>query len=298
MLRSISYQIFQSNERLFPLIRARFRHKQASKLKWDYESLKLALLSLHATKFNIKVFLFVDGMDESDDAYRDDIIEFLVSLAAASSNSRCIFKVFIAGRPETYIRPWMNRARHISLEEMNREDVQTIVDSRISNLRQFHVSALDHYASKTEPENEEKTFTMTKAYIVDNSRGVFLWVSLVLSELENFVQLGGYSLHDIEECLHSLPTKLEKSDGFYALMVERLAKNITKAKHHGARSWRIFAWITFSARQLAVTELADALAISEQCLTQAPGTAFNLAKWRPVDLVHGLYTLCEGFVEV
>lgn len=289
ILRSIAYQIFRQNYRLFALIRDRFRELKSERFSWRYNDLKLILQSLHDAPFKMGVLIAVDGMDESDNALRDDVLEFLSTLS--NSKSCCIVKVLIASRPENDIRPWMNHARHISLEEKNHEDIRAIVKSGIKKLEQFRQSTSDPGTAPPEPQDPKEIFTAAETYILENSRGVFLWVVLVLRELENFIQQGGYSLEDIDECVHSLPKELGGSEGFYAVMVERLVRRTCVTTGLESRGRRIFAWVTFSTRPLLVSELRDALAVPSLLTEEANLATFDLAKARPIDFERK-YLLC------
>ena len=296
MLRSIAYQIFGQDERLFALIRDRFRKLKSERSLWTYQDLKTTLESIHAAPFEVRVLIAVDGIDESEDALRDDVLQFLSLLTA--SKSRCIVKVLIASRPENDIRPWMNRARHISLEEMNQGDIRVMVKSGIQELEQSRQSTWGHETAPPEPRDQKEVFSAAENYILENSRGVFLWVALVLRELEILLRSGGYSLEDIDKCVRGLPKELGGSEGFYALMVDRLARQIGVPADHEARGRRILAWVTFSTRELFVSELRDAFAIPPQLTEEANVASFDLDRARPYDFERGLSTRCGGFIEV
>ncbi|KAL8718869.1 MAG: hypothetical protein Q9181_008140, partial [Wetmoreana brouardii] len=172
MLRSIAYQIFRQNNRLFALIRDRFRNLNSEKTVWRYQDLKSILESLHDAPFGVRIFITVDGMDESDNALRDNVLEFLSMLSAPKS--LCIMKVLIASRLENDIRPWMSRARHIFLQEKNHEDIKKIVKSGIIKLEEFSRSTLDDEIAPPEPQDHKEIFAAVETYILANSRGVFL----------------------------------------------------------------------------------------------------------------------------
>ncbi|KAL8704845.1 MAG: hypothetical protein Q9201_002004 [Fulgogasparrea decipioides] len=296
MLRSIAYQIFRQNNRLFALIRDRFRELKTERRLWRYQDLKSILESLHDAPFQLRVFITVDGMDESDNALRYDVLEFLSTLSA--SKNLCIVKVLIASRPENDIRPWMSRARHLFLQEKNHEDIRKIVKSGIKKLEEFRRSTLDDGIAPPEPQDQNEIFAAVETYILANSRGVFLWVVLVLRELEILIRLGGYCLEDIDDRVRSLPKELGGSESFYAVMVERLVKQANVIEGYEARGRRIFAWVTFSTRPLEVLELRDALAVRPEHMEEANLATFDLDRARPMDLERGLSTSCGGFIEL
>ena len=295
MLRSIAYQIFEKDERLFALIRERFRKLKLEESLWNYEDLKSILRSLRNTPFSIKIYIAVDGMDESDNARRDDVLKFLFMLAARESESRCIFKILIASRPENDIRPWMKHAQHISLENMNQDDIRIFVEEEIRKLQ----SSLDYEIAPSEVRIRERIFKDAKIYILKISCGVFLWVYLVLKELRNLIQFGGYSEEDIGNCVRALPTELGGSKGFYALMVEKLVGAHTIIpQSQRARGRYIFAWLTLSTQPLCISELGDALAVFQSLSKDLNPKTFDLERTRPFDFERGLYSLCGDLVEV
>jgi DNA polymerase III delta prime subunit len=97
MLRSIVYQIWNNNSRLYKLLKDRYRGLQNSNSEsertsfWRYADLKSLLRSLHEIDFSLKVVIVVDGMDESDNVMRDDVLRFLPDLVVRNSN--CIVKI-------------------------------------------------------------------------------------------------------------------------------------------------------------------------------------------------------------
>lgn len=217
MLRSIVYQIWSENSRLFPLIRDRYRAlktkvREASDHKsfWSYSDLKWALKSLNGVDFNLRVFIIVDGMDESDDDKRVDILRFLLDLASPNLNSTCVVKIFIASRPENDINSGQRPVRHhIKLQEVNEEDIRMVVRGWIERM-------------VSEAKCEEEVLSKVKDYIMEYSDGVFMWVTLVLRDLEQCIDKGGYTKLTLHTRLRSLPKELGGKDGFYRAMVDSL----------------------------------------------------------------------------
>ncbi|PQK08956.1 hypothetical protein BB8028_0001g10270 [Beauveria bassiana] len=127
MLRSLVYQIWRADPRLFSLLQGRYRQLKGDSRfvvagknsMWTYDDLKAALLSLHKIDFSIDIFVVVDGLDKSDNEMRDDVLKFLPALSAQSS--KCIFKILVASRPETTINTVLMQSRHIKLEEVNKK---------------------------------------------------------------------------------------------------------------------------------------------------------------------------------
>ena len=296
MLRSLLYQILKSNGRVFPYLQQRLRSILRSAQEWGYDDLKVALASLHKVHFKMTVVLVVDGMDESDNERRTDVLDFLTDFA--SKSSLCTVKLLIASRPESYVRPWMGRSSHIFLESENRVDIQVVVKDGISKIERLRDPTFDAGLQSSNETNEVSDFGEIGSYIVENSAGVFLWVNLVLKELEDCVIEGGYSLSDLDDLVRRLPRDLRGKDGFYGLMIKRLSKRHASNETHRGRARRIFTFITFADRALSVPELGDALAVPIQAMQPEALRRFDMSRHRPRDIETGLYSLTGGLVEI
>jgi hypothetical protein len=287
MLRSIVYQIWSANSKLFPLLRNDYRRLKmnreidrmpGSKSLWSYDDLKSALFYLHTINFALNIVIAVDGMDESDNDKLTDVLQFLSSLSVQSSN--CIVKVLIASRPANDINIRLNRVQHhIKLQEVNEEDIRVVLDRWIRRMESDY---------PTTP----GTFLSIKDYIMENSLGVFLWVTL-----ERRVINGGYSKADLQKRLVSLPKELGGEDGFYRAMIKSLIKKGADDEEQEERGRRILTWVTFSERPLSLEELQDALATPPQSACPDLST-YHLDQHRPLQLEQGILTACGGLVEV
>jgi hypothetical protein len=290
MLRSFVHQIWKSNSRLYPLLRDRFRELQKSSNVsrdktsiWSYEDLKMALRSLHEIDFGLKIVIVVDGLDESDDDRRADILRFLPGLAVPGS--RCVVKLLISSRPESDIngRLMHSCSHHIRLQDVNKEDIRLAVDTWIRRM-------------ESERNCRRDTFRNIKNYIIEESLGVFLWVTLVLRDMEQCLVKGGYSIADLNERVRGLPKELGGEHGFYRQMVLSLMTKCDEDREQEERGRRIFHWVTFAKRAISVPELQDVLATPQSQETDL--RSYNFADNRPLELFHGILSACGGLVEV
>lgn len=292
MLRSIVYQIWSANSKLFPLIRDRYRElkKKAGmegeqKSLWSYNDLKWALKSLRKVNFNLSVFIIVDGMDESNNDKRVDILKFLLDLAPPNPKSSCIVKIFIASRPENNINSRLRLVpHHIKLQEVNQEDIRMVVEGWTKRMA-------------SEDKCKEETLLEVKEYIMEHSHGVFLWVALVLRDLEQYIDDGGYSKSTLDTRLRSLPKELGGKDGFYRAMVDSLVEKYKEDQEQQERGRRILAWVTFAERPISVTELGDALATPLK-LEGIDLLTYVLEDHRPHQLNKAILSSCGGLAEV
>ena len=310
MLQSILYQILLEEERLYeyflPLL------KQHYDLEWSYEHIKERMRCLHKISFDLLLYIAVDAVDESDDDdQRHDALNFLAELL--HQQSRCTIKILIASRPERYLLPWMSQARRVVLERKNSNDIKLVVAAKVLELEQLRASMSDLTVSSHACGSASlEVFLSMKEYVLENAHGVFLWVKLVLQELELCIKAGGYSLNDLDQAVRSLPRDLVGKGGFYWHMTQRLFKRqeartarlIVPSKGGPDRtpqeqSRRLFALVAFAERPLELDELRDALATSIYLEDKKNLSTFDISRHRLLNFDRReLYSLSGGLLEV
>ncbi|KAI1388442.1 uncharacterized protein F4822DRAFT_246736 [Hypoxylon trugodes] len=306
MLRSLVYQIWSQNKRLFPLLQDTYRRLRLKNDNipettsfWRYEDLKCVLGSLHKVDFPLRVFVLVDGVDESDSAKRGDSLRFLDDLSSKESN--CVMKVLIVSRPEVVItNPRLGRSCHIVLQKENAEDIRKVVEKWTEGLQHDHGGKLLSKKSR-KPDN----FSEIGDYIIENSQGVFLWVSLVLRDLERLFRKGGYTIASLENRVRKLPKDLGGPHGFYRAIVDSLisrqgldeGSDEDDIEEDQRLAKRILAWVTFPKRPISMRELEHVLATPLQ-IGDVDLSTYDLERNRPLELERGLIAYCGGLVEV
>ncbi|KAI1171350.1 hypothetical protein F4777DRAFT_565724 [Nemania sp. FL0916] len=291
MLQSIVYQIWRENSKLFLLIRSRYRElrrgadgERTQTTLWTYDDLKSVLHTLRETDFELNISILIDGMDESDSSKRTDILRFLPELVY--KGNPCVVKVLVASRPEVDINAHLRAARshHIQLQQVNREDIRLVVGKWIKKMESRRSS---------KPSGKEDYLIPVKDIILERAQGVFLWVTLVLKELEKNIVKGGVTPAALRQKVAKFPEELGGEEGFYRLMI----KSLTEDNEDVALGRRILAWVLFTKKPLSVEELRDALATPLQAdISGLQG--YDLGDNRPEELDHGILTYCGGLVEV
>ncbi|KFY33768.1 hypothetical protein V494_07314 [Pseudogymnoascus sp. VKM F-4513 (FW-928)] len=292
MVRSIVYQIWSENSRLFPLIRDLYRERNPvfsipnrTPPLYSYEGLKSVLKCLHEIDFTLAVFIIVDGMDESNNNDRVDVLKFLLGLTTTNPKSPCTIKVCIASRPENNINSRLRLVpHHIRLQEENKGDIRAVIDGWIE--RMVSNSGCG-----------EDTLLEVKDYITKYAVGVFMWVTLVLRDLEQYIEDGGYTKLTLNARLRSLPKELGGKDGFYRAMINSLVERYKDDPEQQERGRRILAWVTFAERPISVTELQDALATPLR-LDGTDLSTYVLEDNRPHQLDKAIMAACGGLVEI
>jgi hypothetical protein len=155
--------------------------------------LAFKLFIREATKTN-KIFLLIDGLDEFNGAYSQqiDLIESLQSYLS----SDC--KLCVSSRPWNVFQDAFSTHPSLRLEDLTYNDMQHYCSSRLlSNLGFVALQSGD-------PESASELIDNVAA----KSCGVFLWVILVVqSLLEGLTD--GERLSDLQKRLDSLPSDLE-----------------------------------------------------------------------------------------
>jgi len=237
MLRSILYSILEQDESFFFHYQQEFRKLQRRKHpEWPYQSLKNILLSFADHPSTKPLYVIVDAIDESDHDDRRSIIELICKLC--SKENPYNIKIFIASRPVAELKHCIQNHSVIMLQDENTQDISRFADGFLKNELKLTGNILAEAAD----------------YITGNAQGVFVWVALVKTELHRLVETGCRN-SEILQRLKDLPQDLEE---LYKLMLARLEGGEDRDIQDGIR---IFRFVLFARRPLAVAELRHALAI-------------------------------------
>ncbi|PVH68034.1 hypothetical protein DL98DRAFT_475129 [Cadophora sp. DSE1049] len=277
MLRSLLYQILKGNSKLFPSFQSAYRELSKAKgsPEWSYESLKSVFNSLRRGQTQLSIYIAVDAMDESETARKPEILDFLSDLR--SSKSPCVFKVLIASRPHPDIQIRLKGCGYIILQNENLPDIKTVVIKGLYGLSKKH-------------EISEGTFDRVQNDLIERCEGVFLWVSLVLRELEELVP-DGFSEVEITTLLKSLPSDLVE---FYKRIVKRLKENC-KGQICGGK--KMLAWAAFAERPMTTDEFGDAVIIPSDPEPFPPSDSF-ISQSRISHFERRIARNCGGLLEI
>jgi hypothetical protein len=182
------------------------------------------------------LYISLDAIDESIEDDRRSIIELICQLC--SDENPCNIKVFLASRPVAELKHRI-RDHHqvIIMQEQNKDDISRFAASFLNT--DLHLSG--------------KILREATDYITENAEGVFVWVSLVKTELLANVEWGRPEA-EIFQCLKALPRDLKD---IYTAMFHRLENGRPQVIQDRIR---IFRFVLFALRPLTVLELRDALA--------------------------------------
>ncbi|KAH9215760.1 ankyrin repeat-containing domain protein [Leptodontidium sp. 2 PMI_412] len=206
-LKSILEQILRQEPRLFACLMEDFaRHLnhrcqrcfKDGEMGWTLRSLKSALKTIIVTgDSKIQTCLFVDALDECDTSVKDVI----VSLQQLMNDAKVHLKFYITSRtsPVDMLR-MLPASQGFILQEHNSKDIFKFVNDKItSNLFPDHTDEANRIFIHDLNE--------LKKEIIEKADGVFLWVDIVLSEIERGID-DGNTITELRENLRATPSEL------------------------------------------------------------------------------------------
>jgi len=208
------------------------------------------------------IYIFIDAMDESMEEGREAILQLLTSFCQ-SEQSNLTLRIFVASRPMVDIEIDFRDHLVIKLECQTEADIQHYVQSKTNEF------------SKDFTINQDLLQTAVVDNLVKDSKGVFLWVKLMILGLEKKARSGGYSPANMTKILCSLPMELEA-------LYEQMLSKIVQATD----AVQLFRWVAYSKRPLTVTEIQEVMAVMAVNQRISPITGIDLRRHRIINPIH------------
>ncbi|KAI1781201.1 hypothetical protein F4818DRAFT_32521 [Hypoxylon cercidicola] len=145
-----------------------------------------------------KFMFFIDGLDE----FEGDHAHLIRQLFKWSNKTQNV-KLCISSREWAIFEHKFRDCPKFRLHELTRSDIRQFVSDR---LREIDIDASMNCHGHSY--NDVNNITRLKEAIVEESDGVFLWVSLVLRHVEEGLH-NGDQMGDLMRLIKSLPTELE-----------------------------------------------------------------------------------------
>ncbi|CAG8167914.1 unnamed protein product [Penicillium olsonii] len=176
------------------------------------------------------ISIFVDAVDECLDQERDQLIGFLHSIRGKDAERSDRPRIFLTCRlypVESFVVDFS-----IRMEEKNQLDIQEYVDQKLRI-----------------PGEEESDVIHFKNSLFSQTRGLFLWVVLVVNRVHE-MSAQGLPLGYIETHIFNCPVEL---NGLYKALLGSLRDEELP------EAGRLFQWIRFSCRPLLLEEIKIAM---------------------------------------
>ena len=279
MLQALLYQILlQETRKTYPIFRDVFRVKREQLRPWRFEEMQSIFVSLSKSHSDsLKFYLLLDALDESD---KDGIAD-VISLLQKVTTSKAKLKVLVASRPGPIISSRLAGSEyHLILEEKNKEDIKEMIASTIGFLQH----------------SDKSTFEWICSYLLSQARGVFLWVSLIVSDIKRLAVDDGWSEAELKAKVKAFPVSLVSYYRRITLLLER------QEPARVTEGIRMLCWVVYSERLLTIDEFRDATATSHlNTLVPLVISTSTLHDHRLKRLEHiskRLMRNCGAFVEV
>ncbi|KAH0564926.1 hypothetical protein GP486_001681 [Trichoglossum hirsutum] len=179
----------------------------------------------YAGRLACPVFI-IDALDEvsEPDLFLNALLELVQKTSA---------RVLLTSRPSAASSAADSKITFMEFGSEQRHDIETYIESRTTK----GLTSLPQIRS-----------TIVKTLVAKND-GMFLWVRLILEELEST-----HSIEEMELALKSLPTDL---DGVYA----KILKNLSNALKQSQKEFchKILVWLFCACRPLSTEELYEAM---------------------------------------
>jgi hypothetical protein len=197
LLRSVLLEILEKHQSLIPsvfpgLCRTLLAHEISNLSEPTSVELRKALANLLRLDSNLRICIFIDGVDEYDGNHVE-IAEFFRSIPSPS------IKVVLSSRPIPSCTQAFSDCPKLLLQDLTYDDIKSYVEDKLgANADMKYLEQLEGVAA-SHLINE----------ITSKASGVFLWVTLVVKSL-----LEGLSrsdrIVDLQRRLDELPADLEK----------------------------------------------------------------------------------------
>jgi len=273
MLQSVLYDILNQNPSFFYHFQREFR-KHRSELRtsgWQLESLGEVLRTLKRHPICEKVYVVIDGLDESSDYGKTAKL-----LQEFKSPRKLMMKILVTSRSEPKFKEVLQGYPKITLQQKNDPDISIYTRSFLNSGLELKPAAIEEYHN----------------HIVRNADNVFLWVKLVRDEVRRYYE--GEKKHSgaaFRKFLHSLPRELE---GLYECLLQRVSDSNTPDRI--VDGIRMFQLVLFTYRPLSVAEFRDALTIPDE---QEPNLeSFDLFAERNDSLETWIVRCGGNFIEI
>lgn len=253
----------------------------ASSRTWTEDKLLRLLEQLVGHSTPKRFCFFIDGLDEYKSRHTEDTRDLISALTKLASSPDT--KICLSSRPWTVFVDAFggDERQYLKLEDFTRQDIRTFVVGKFSEHGQYH--KLGQFNPKYRELVDE---------VVTRSKGVFLWVFLVVRKLlERFTYNDG--IKTMHRRLESIPDSLED---YFQHMLDSVPKFYLKTR---TRIFQIALSINYALPMILysfVGDLEDEPELAYQEIRQPCDEHERL--WRRGTIERRLDACCKGLLEV
>lgn len=248
------------------------------------EEVFYAILRAPETYERRRFVFFLDGLDEFEDKQHHRSKLFLVQLMLKwVEQSSGNLKLCISSREQVEFESGFKTSPHFRLQDLTRSDMKTVINSRLADLNTtflidgVHNSNLEHIGR----------------IILGHAQGVFLWVTLVLTNVECGL-LQGDSPRALEQKVKDLPSEIND-------LLQRIFNEIHSSDRR--KAMRTFQLVkVMGALELCLTHYSFWVDVVDnpEFVFLCPTSRENEAQVevRLLKARRQIYGVCKGLVEI
>lgn len=245
-LRTIIRQLVRQVPAVLPILLARHDLLSAKgDFEWSWDAVAGVLGEmLQQLPLGVRAYLILDALDEGEAESRILLVEWMKGLvdddpsSTPSRRNKAMLKILVTGRPDG------DMIDHLSaFPTLEMTDTDTADDVRV----------LIHYRTEELARQRRLKPNVTRSivqFLESNAHGMFLWVVLIMRELESRNE----RLSDEAIASKLSRTPLSLSDTYKAIL-----RNVPPARKYDL--WRIIRWLLFGSRSLTLAELEAGLCL-------------------------------------
>ncbi|KAF6235136.1 hypothetical protein HO173_006765 [Letharia columbiana] len=175
----------------------------------DYVLMTILQKVVAECKETLRVCLFIDGFDECQGDHREQL-DSLTDWVRSSSNKKLSVRACIASRVEMEIELRLSNEPTFAIHHFTKHDISTYVTTKLRRAWDLMAQQRDGTTAKYDQKLVDR--------VVKKAEGVFVWVTIVVSQLVVAIEEENES-HDLYESLADLPEGLEQ---LYASVIDKI----------------------------------------------------------------------------
>lgn len=226
----------------------------------------LFLGRIFQTEFSRPFYWVIDALDESPKRSVISLVQMLCRI-----NSGIPLRIFITSRPDS---PHSPVGQVMDAEGARRFELKTGQNESLRDIATF-VRSQPRLARMLQHAEHDKAVSD----ILEKSRGIFLWASLVIGRLDEL-----YSSEDIVMTLEQMPSEMNR---FYDGIVKRLSES-----SYSAKAKCVLKWIVCAPEPLSTQELMEAVSLDIGHTLFAPASGEILLKFAAVSSLSTVSPVC------
>lgn len=282
IMRTLLYKIFQQNR---SLVKYALKHLQnideLDNPECDpdeFHSLDVLEKILDEILLDAEMevlYIIVDGLDQCG-PHLPAVVRLISDLSKRQASSResnsFSLRCIVSDRGSKVVRERLVPQYSIDMPQANERDIAEVTDKKMKRIQEYRGFS-------------DNVLKFTSGLLRESSRGMFMWISLVLDELTTWD--GAWTELKVKERLHSIPSDVAT---YYQTMLEQQQQRDTATQLR-----TLLMWVYFACRPLTLYELHAILAVqTDKGYTGVEGPKEEIdalqqmieAKWSALLLVH------------